>query len=167
MKKLELPSEVHQKNDGRWYKPCPSCGAEQSYLRRNYAIESFKLKKVCKKCSNRKTENSRRGYEGPVRISWFNKFKTQADLRNYEFAISALDIANMYYNQKGRCALSGIPIGWEEVGTIHSVSIDRIDSSKGYLLDNIQLVHKDINMMKQQFDNDYFIQLCMAVADEN
>ena len=35
--------------DGRFYKPCPSCGEMQSYLRKNYAEESLKLGKVCKK----------------------------------------------------------------------------------------------------------------------
>lgn len=167
MKALELPSEVYKKDDGRWYKPCPSCKEEQSYLRRNYAIESFLLGKTCKKCSNRKTENCHRGYVGPVRVSWFNKFKTQAELRKYSFDITVEFISDMYTAQKGKCALSGLPIGWEDVGTTHSASIDRIDSSIGYTQNNVQLVHKDINMMKQQFDNDYFIQLCMAVADEN
>lgn len=164
---LELPKEVYQGTDKRWYKPCASCGELQSYLRRNYAIESFLLAKSCKKCSNRQTDNCHRGYEGPVRISWFTKFKTQAQLRNYEFTITIEDIVTMYEHQNKKCKLSGVPIGWEDIGTKHSASIDRIDSKKGYTVDNVQLVHKDINMMKQQFSNDYFIQLCMAVADEN
>lgn len=167
MKALELPPEVFQREDGRWCKPCPSCGEMQDYLRRNYAIESFRLGKICKKCSNRKTENSNRGYVGPVRVSWFNKARAQAKLRNLSFDISIEFIADLYAKQNKKCALSGIPIGWEDIGTTHLASIDRIDSSLGYLKSNVQLVHKDINMMKQSFSNDYFIQLCMAVADEN
>lgn len=167
MKILELPKEVYKGEDGRWYKPCPSCGEIQSYLRKNYAIESFNLKKACKKCSNRKTKNCHRGYVGPVRVSWFTKFKNQAALRNYAFDITIEFIAALYDRQNKKCALSGLPIGWEDLGMAHSASIDRIDSKLGYIENNVQLVHKDINMMKQQFDNDYFIQLCMAVADEN
>jgi hypothetical protein len=167
MKALELPKEVYKREDGRWCKPCPSCGELQSYLRRNYAIESYKLQKVCKKCSNRKTENCHRGFVGHIRVSWFNKFKTQAELRNHTFAITIEDVLKLYTMQQHKCSLSGMPIGWASVGNDHSASIDRIDSTKGYTVNNIQLVHKDINMMKQQFSNDYFILMCMAVADEN
>ena len=35
---IDLPKEVYKREDGRWYKPCPSCGDKQSYLSRNYAI---------------------------------------------------------------------------------------------------------------------------------
>ena len=167
MKKVEVPSEVFQREDGRWCKPCPSCGVMQDYLRKNYAVESFRLQKTCKKCSNRKTENCSRGFVGPIRVSWFNKAKLQASLRNLKFDITIEFLLDLYYKQDKKCALSGLPIGWEDVGAKHSASIDRIDSSLGYLESNIQLVHKDLNMMKQSFSNDYFIQLCMAVADEH
>ena len=65
--------------------------------------------------------------------------------------------AGLYIDQNKTCALSGLEIGWAEVGQDHTASIDRIDSTKGYTLRNIQLVHKDINMMKQQYTNQYFI----------
>lgn len=164
-KKLELPESVYQREDGRWCKPCPGCGEEQDYLRRNYAIQSFNLGKTCKKCSNRKTDNCHRGYVGFVRSSWFGKAKTQAEIRELEFSIIAEDINNLYLQQNKKCALSGLEIGWAEVGQGHTASIDRIDSSKGYTLENIQLVHKDINMMKQQYDNQYFIQMCNLVSN--
>jgi hypothetical protein len=67
-------------------------------------------------------------------------------------------------NQDFRCALSGWPIGWSDVGAIHTASIDRVDSSLGYVVGNIQIVHKDVNMAKQQFTQDYFLVLCAAVA---
>ena len=39
-----------------------------------------------------------------------------------------------------------------------SISLDRIDSSKGYEENNVQWVHKDINLMKNKYDNKYFIE---------
>lgn len=46
------------------------------------------------------------------------------------------------------------------------MSIDRIDSSEGYLKGNVQLLHKDVNMAKQQYSQDYFVEMCKAVADK-
>lgn len=46
------------------------------------------------------------------------------------------------------------------------VSIDRIDSSFGYLKENIQLVDKRVNMMKQSYSQEEFILVCKAVADK-
>ena len=48
-----------------------------------------------------------------------------------------------------------------------NLSIDRIDSFKGYEKDNIQLVDKRINMMKGSLSNEEFIELCTKVADFN
>ena len=47
---------------------------------------------------------------------------------------------------------------------LQTASLDRIDSTKGYSKDNIQWVHKDINCMKMDFSQQYFIDLCVKVA---
>ena len=47
--------------NGKYAKNCPQCGEKQTYLRKNYAEESFKLGKLCKSCSNKITENCSRG----------------------------------------------------------------------------------------------------------
>lgn len=72
----------------------------------------------------------------------------------------------MYLKQNNKCALSGMSIGWSKTGLTATASIDRIDSSEGYLMENVQLVHKDVNFMKQQFDQTYFIEMCKAIADK-
>lgn len=59
------------------------------------------------------------------------------------------------------CALSGLPI------TKDTGSIDRIDSSKGYIEGNIQWVHKDINKAKNDLDEARFIELCKLAAERN
>lgn len=43
-------------------------------------------------------------------------------------------------------------------------SIDRIDSDVGYVLSNIQLVTKEINVMKSDMSHSHFIALCKLVA---
>lgn len=155
---------VRRRADGRWCKPCPSCGEEQDYLRRAYAAASFALGKQCRRCSNQATKNCHRGFFGPVRASWIKKCKVGAESRGIEWSVDASEIAAIYERQGGRCALSGWEIGWAGVGQQHTASLDRIDSSGGYTVGNVQLLHKDINMMKQSFSQGRFVEACVAVA---
>lgn len=157
---------VTKGNDGRWYKPCISCGEQQSYLRKNYAELSFLAKKECKKCSNKKTDNCHRGFYQDIRTSWFHSKKLSAECRNLEFLITIEELWDIYLTQNKKCALSGVDIGWKNVGQIHTASIDRINSSIGYIKDNVQLVHKDVNFMKQNFEQNYFIEMCKLIADK-
>ena len=166
MEQMTTAVEIYKRADGRWCKPCPSCGVEQDYLRRNYAAYSLSLGKECKTCSNRKTENSGRGVYNGVRLSWVHKCKVGAETRGIVWTLSVEDIWQVYVNQDGVCNLSGIPIGWATVGQTHTASLDRIDSKNGYTLDNIQLLHKDVNMMKQAFSQEHFVALCKSVADK-
>ena len=161
---VDTSETVHQREDGRWVKPCPNCGELQDYSRKNYAVESARLGKICKPCSNRATENNHRGFFYLIRLSWFYKVKVSAETRGINFDLTLEDVWFMYTAQEGRCALSGMPIGWAEVGPLHTASIDRIDSAAGYTAGNCQLLHKDVNMMKQSFPQPYFIEVCAAIA---
>lgn len=46
-----------------------------------------------------------------------------------------------------------------------TASLDRIDSSKGYLENNVQWVHKDINWMKQDYSHEEFLQYCKLIYE--
>jgi hypothetical protein len=48
-----------------------------------------------------------------------------------------------------------------------TASLDRIDNNKGYTKDNIQWLHKNINLMKHCFDQKYFIELCNLISEKN
>jgi len=59
--------------------------------------------------------------------------------------------------------LSGVQLVffWErEDRAKTTASLDRIDSTKGYTLDNIQWVHKTLNRLKMNLDNQEFIEWC-------
>jgi hypothetical protein len=99
-----------------------------------------------------------------IRTSWFYKCKVGAETRGIEWALSLDLLWEIFLRQKRVCALSGLPIGWASVGQNHTASIDRIDSREGYVEGNVQLVHKDVNMMKQSFSQARFLELCCAVA---
>ena len=126
--------------------------------------------KRCKKCFSKKY----RTLTGQIDVSWcleakYKKLKEAAMRRkkvsNLEFTITLKDIKELYYNNS-KCVLSGIDLTWDVTKTINeqNLSIDRIDSNKGYTKDNIQLVDKRINMMKGVLSDEEFIKLCNLVT---
>lgn len=45
--------------------------------------------------------------------------------------------------------------------------MDRIDSNVGYTKENVQWVHKRINIMKQNLQEDEFLYLCKLIVENN
>ena len=85
--------------------------------------------------------------------------------RILEFSISQEYAWELYLLQKGKCALSGLEINFpDKVDDGNFPSLDRIDSSKGYIKDNVQWVHKDLNTMKWSLSQDRFLELCELVT---
>lgn len=91
---------------------------------------------------------------------------TNAKNRNKEFLISTEHLFDLWKNQEGRCAYTKLPL-LSASNQFNTVSLDRIDSSKGYVVGNIQLVCTAVNKMKQEYSEDLFIQLCHLVAQNN
>jgi len=89
--------------------------------------------------------------------------------RNLKFEIDKEYVWELFENQNGKCALSGIDIVLD-VGSRkreQTASLDRIDSSKGYIKGNVQWVHKDVNSMKMDYTEDYFIDMCKRIYFSN
>ena len=82
-----------------------------------------------------------------------------------ELTLTIEEAWNLFLEQDRKCALSGIeltfPIAYKDKSW--TASLDRIDSSKGYVLGNVQWVHKDVNIMKNKFDNQHFINICKKI----
>lgn len=86
-----------------------------------------------------------------------------------ELSITIEEGWNLFIKQNKSCALTGLPITFPKKFKDRSwtASLDRIDSSKGYIKGNIQWVHKDINMMKRIYSQDHFIKMCTLVSEYN
>ncbi len=82
--------------------------------------------------------------------------------------IDATYLKQIWEQQQGKCFYTGIqlilPKSFPESHNPLSPSIDRIDSSKGYIPDNIQIVHKQANFMKQSLSHDEFITFCKLIS---
>jgi hypothetical protein len=157
---------IIKKEDGRYYKNCPKCNEEQSYLRKNYAEESSKLEKLCKKCSNNNPLNNQHAgwYKGVLRKSFVHKYKSGAETRGIKWDVSFDYLADLLIEQDFCCALTSEPLCAMEVN--NNASLDRIDSGAGYIEGNLQWVTSQVNMMKQHYSQEEFIKVCCSVADK-
>lgn len=127
-------------------------------------------------CLSCKAEESHRKYfkgVGELSESFMSRVKRGAVARNLEFDITTEYVWNLFLEQGRRCKLTNVPItlGRRSYTTDknrienYTASLDRIDSKKGYIEGNLQWVHKWINLIKMDFDQSEFIDLCRDVVD--
>lgn len=90
----------------------------------------------------------------------FNGYKWGAISRGLDFKISIEYVWDLYVQQKGKCMISGQSINLEH----NTASIDRVDSNIGYVIGNVQWVHRDINKMKNNLNEKLFIENCKKVT---
>lgn len=110
-----------------------------------------------------------KGY-GNIRSTMFTSYKNGAMKRNLSFDVTIQEIWNLYLEQHGLCAISGLPINFTpnyKDKTINTASLDRIDSSLGYTKNNVHWVHKRINEMKMDLKLDRLLELCYMVTNYN
>ena len=108
----------------------------------------------------------RKGYEEITGAYWCNK-KFDACKRNLDFFIEKKYMWDLYVSQNKKCALSGVDLSFDSEEEVKKPSIDRIDSKKGYILNNVQWVSQKINIMKWKLDQDLFLFFCKKVNDFN
>ena len=133
----------------------------------------------CAACSKLRKPNYRtgsscthwKGFGGILGTVW-KGIRNNAKVRGCQFEIDIEYCWNLFNKQNGRCALSGIEIYLPQTflefkAKKGTASLDRIDSLKGYTKENVQWIHKDINIMKQDFDQNHFIQMCKEISKHN
>lgn len=121
--------------------------------------------KECKKCNNRNPEhNAHKGWvKGVLRHSFARKYVINAEVRGIEWDVTFEELADILIQQDFKCALTGWPISAMEVNS-NPASLDRIDSSEGYTPENVHWVHSMVNMSKQAYSLEEFIEMCRSVA---
>lgn len=117
----------------------------------------------CQQCSLKRENNPRWKGHQDIPGTLLTQYRRDASKKGREFSVSPQDLWDIWEAQDGKCAYTGweLSFGYKSETT---ASIDRIDSSGGYTLGNVQWVHKDVNRMKTDFPEDRFLQICRAVA---
>lgn len=118
-------------------------------------------------CLVRSFDRTRHHQIGDIRPYFWNNIQKGAAKRKIEFDLSPEEAWEIWQEQNEKCALSGMDINlpkksrdWKQ----STASLDRIDSSKPYRRDNVQWVHKKVNLMKNSLDEYEFIQICKMIA---
>lgn len=92
--------------------------------------------------------------------------------RKKDYTLTPEYLKALWKEQKGKCALSGVVMqlphhkeDWTKTPT--RVSVDRIDSSIGYVLGNIQLITCMANYCKHTWSNNDVVEFAKAVTKFN
>lgn len=106
-----------------------------------------------------------KGY-GKISGSYWSSIRLGAKSRSLEFNISIEDAWEIFLLQKGKCSLTGIDLIFRSHSSKAdgTASLDRIDSKLGYIKNNIQWIHKDVNQMKMNLKENYFIDFCKKIS---
>ena len=148
------------------------CDCDKLHITTGYYLRQGR-RKSCGCLDGRLRGNKNPKWTGYKKLSgsYWHRIKQGAEARNLELSISMKYTYEILLKQNHKCALSGIDIclcdsDIQKRADLKSqtASLDRIDSSKGYIEGNVQWVHKDINRIKMNLGDDYFIKLCKMVA---
>lgn len=107
-------------------------------------------------------------------FSPFRYFMNKARNRPKDYDIDLPYLKSLWEQQKGLCALSGIPMHlprntceWEKVKwDPWRASLDRIDCSKGYVQGNIRFTTLIGNLCRNGFSDEDVQKFCEAVASK-
>lgn len=157
----------HSKGKTRYWICRCRCGNEkpvqvsQLFNRRNCG--------TCNKCKfSEKLLSKSKLWQGGEFISGavFSNIKYGARERNINFDITIPYLENIWMKQDGRCAYTNELLTLPKISNdkTFNCSLDRIDSSKGYIEGNVQWVLKEVNFMKQSLSEQRFLQLCKKIS---
>lgn len=135
-----------------WNWLCPLCFTEYGPS----TISHLKRSDKCRHCNSHERNANWRGYKLlPGILLW--RIKDNAKKRNLEWNLDNEYLWELWEKQDGTCFYSGIKLEFK------TASLDRTDNKLGYLKGNVRWVHKDINRMKSDFDENYFAVMCYNV----
>lgn len=163
-------------------KKCTKCNKNKSFdsFRKRKIKSGFSLYSWCLNCEREYSrifskEHPRRGKYQATLGNLITGSRQRAKKRGLKHTINREQVEKMLVDQQWKCAITGIPITFDidarYVGKRrcppNRVSIDRIDNSGGYIIDNIQLVCDFVNRFRNYLELDDFIGFCIMVADNN
>jgi hypothetical protein len=125
-----------------------------------------------KSCYLSGPENPRFTGHEEIQGTYLASVKNKAKSRGLEFSVTNQYLWNLFLEQDRKCAYSGLKIFFartnlEHINGDYTASLDRIDSSKGYIEGNVQWLHKRVNIMKGNMEQQEFLDFCEAITFQN
>lgn len=144
-----------------WEVICFNCLRKRLVKRADHA--KAHAYKVCKYCSNK--NNHPQGNYKNIRLSFIKKYELHAKSRNKKWDLNLDYLVNLAKKQNYKCALTNQDLIFKGDFNNITASLDRIDNNKDYVKNNVQWVHKSINMMRGQLSIEDFIKNCKLVVN--
>jgi len=113
---------------------------------------------VCKTCKGKTTASWQR--RNPVRCI-FLAAKNRAERKGLSFTLTLDALVELWMAQAGRCALSGLRFG--KKCSPFSASLDRIDSSRGYVPGNVRFVLTALNYALRDYGLSVYLKIATTV----
>ncbi len=98
--------------------------------------------------------------EGEITGQFMSHVRVGARRRGYTFELTVAFVHEMWVKQDKCCFYSGRQISFAN----STASIDRLDSTLPYTMDNVVLVHKLVNKMKLGRTHEQFVDLMRRIA---
>jgi hypothetical protein len=155
---------------------CISCKQSLPLNKENFHSDittSTKFKTRCKECSKKSRLSFTRMTESNSLDYYLKEIihgaRGRAKKKNLDFELSLELIKSLWSIQDGKCAITKIPMTHIILqGRLQTnLSIDRIDSSIGYVVNNIQLVCVAVNIMKSTLSMEELINFCKLIINNN
>lgn len=137
-----------------------------NWMKNNMSMEEFIS--WCELVVNKDLTNNK-NISNEIPNWYWKEMQKKANYRKLPFSITREEALDIYINQKWKCAITGIPINFNTCNDrkLQTASPDRIDNDKGYTADNIQWVHKKINIMRSNMTVDEFVNWCKLIVECN
>jgi hypothetical protein len=163
-KALLRSREGHKKNKDKEkeYRQRPEVKKRNNERTKKWSIEKKEhIKKYHREhyLKNKKHYNYQGSLYRKTPIGKFKSWKSCARVINIPFLITIDDVLNLPF----KCYYSGIDLTWEP-NELNTVSLDRIDNTKGYIKDNIVLTTWNINCAKNDLTKEEFLNMCKNVT---
>lgn len=182
---LKCKGEFKTKSNANSYKKCDKCGENKPKSEFGQVKEKATFYYTCKKCRDGNSRNIHKHYMEKYGVSYTVYIKglspenflkdllkvarVRAREKNRDCLLTIDDLLYLYNKQNGLCAISRVKMTHDvykkKVGT--NMSLDRIDSNKGYTIDNVQIVCYTVNIMKNNMSLDELKEWCARILNEN
>lgn len=161
---LTICSSVNEKTKHPQY----ICECECGNFTKSTASELARGKRMCWDCRNKYISEIKWKGHGEISGEFWIKIKSSAEARDIQVDITIQEIWGLFLKQDRKCALSGVKLYFtrsKQNRNQITASLDRIDSSKHYTIDNVQWVHKVLNNLKMDLPQEEFISWCKLVTE--
>jgi hypothetical protein len=106
---------------------------------------------------------------GKIPRTYWSQVLRGAAARNIKVDLTIEEAWGLFQRQNETCALTGLPLrfGSRKRGIEQTASLDRRNSSKAYVLENVQWIHKTIQHIKMELGDEELIDWCKLIATYN